>query len=386
MKGLEYSYCYILFTLYLIILVLIESNYKIRRRDIMWLTIPAYLFFFGLRGFVGSDYYNYYLFFENLPVPGDTDFWREAFVQKFEVGFTFYTLLVKSIWNNYFFFIFINTLIDIWLLSRFIRNYSKYYAFPLLIFMVMNGIMFEIDFLRNMKSILLFMLSIRYIEEKKFGKFLFLNLIGVTFHISALLYIPLYFFINKPFPVKLFWILFITSNLLFLLKIPYLATILVPLSQLLGGRVAGLVQAYFMLSEAEFYTVSLGYAERLFTACIITYFYKQLIAAHKHNLIFINSLFYYLILFYFFGEVKLITTRVPYLFFFAYAVLIPQIYFMIQRKLGRQLFILGIIFYSVLKINGLTGNILYKYDNILFEYQRFEDRNFYRDNLEQFIL
>lgn len=351
---------------------------KNEKRIIFFLSF-LYILILSLKGYVGYDWANYLSYYEKVPLLSDSNFLYTFNNLPYEYGFNFYVTFVKNCFDNYFFFTFVNSVINIVLITAFIRRYSDFYAFSLLVFLVMGGLIFEIDFLRNMKSILLFLLSIRYIESKRFLPYIAINLIGFLFHSSSLVYIPLFFFINKTFRLKIFWIFFLIGNVFFLFQIPFLKYIISPIAEIIGGRIAFLSALYFEYSNDSSYGISIGYLERVSTAILITVFYSRLVTQKAYNLIFINALLYYLVVFFFFGEMRMITLRVPYLFFFSYSILLPQIYQLIHRKINRQLLLLIICLYSILKIHGLTSALMYNYDNILFNTETKEERLLNRD-------
>lgn len=384
-NSIENAYPYILFILLIFAFWSFELKYKKTRKLEQFTLISLsliYIFFLGFRGFVGYDFYNYYTEYWNpLPIVGESHFWTTFFSNNYiDLGFKFYLLIIKNIWNNYSFFIFINTSIDWLLIVYFLRRYTTYYSFSLMIFLVMGGLIFEIDFIRNFKSILLFILSLKYIEKQKATPFFILNLLGFSFHSSALIYFPFYYFISKK--INFYWYLplYICSNILFLFHIPFLKYILLPLSNLLGEGVSILVARYFENGNFSSYGFSIGYIERTSVALLCFYFYKQFLA-NKRNLISINFLLYYLLLFLLSGEVREVTLRLPYLFFFSYAVVIPQIYILAKKKISKQLLITTILIYSVFKVYGLVGLDIYQYENILIgKYKSIEERQLIKDD------
>lgn len=376
-NSLFNAFPYILFIAFIGLWGTFEFKYKRNEKLIRFLLISYtifFLFFLGLRGYVGYDFYNYYTeFWSPLPVIGESSFgetfWENGIV---DVGFRFYMLIIKNVWNNYSFFIFINTLIDWLFIAYFLKKYTKYISISFVVFLVMGGLIFEIDFIRNFKSILLFMYSMKYIEKRRFLPFLLINLLGCSFHISALLYIPFYFLADKRINLRVYWPLFVFANILFICHIPFLKYLLVPLAQVVGGAILMITERYFNDSSTS-YGLSIGYIERVSIAFLCSYYYNQF-TGNKSNLINANLLLYYLLLFFLFGEIRMVALRLPYLFFFSYAVIIPLIYELMHKKIHRQLFILSIIVYSVFKIYGLTGLGMYQYENILFDHQTIEER------------
>lgn len=383
-NSLLNAFPYIFFVAFIGLWGTFEFRYKRSERLARFLLTSymfLFLFFLGLRGYVGYDFYNYYMeFWQPLPILGDKSFW-EIFLgnDMVDIGFRFYMLVIKNIWNNYSFFIFINALIDWLFIAYFLKRYTKYISISFVIFMVMGGLIFEIDFIRNFKSILLFVYSIKYIEKRRFLPFFLINLLGCSFHISALLYIPFYFLANRQINLRIYWCLFIGANILFICQIPFLRYILLPLANMMGGVVLFIIERYFNDFSTS-YGLSIGYIERVSVALLCSYYYRSF-TNNRLYLINANLLLYYLLLFFLFGEIRMVTLRLPYLFFFSYAVIIPLIYELMHKKLHRQIFLISIIIYSFLKIYGLTGLGMYQYENILFEHQTIEEREMQKKDI-----
>lgn len=106
------SYPYIIVSCILAFLYLGESG-KIKDlspRSSINIALFLTLCFIGLRGFVLTDYINYYPFYVNLP---KLDKINSVDLMRFEPGFVIYSSLIKTIGFNYFGWVFINSLIDL---------------------------------------------------------------------------------------------------------------------------------------------------------------------------------------------------------------------------------------------------------------------------------
>ena len=115
---MQYSYIYTL--PYIIILLILYYLYRREQNHKRFAKQGA--FFIGLRGFVASDYASYYPFFEELPTLSKLEF-NSLYSEGFEFGFIFYSSIIKTIYPDFFFWVFINTLVDLsvfyWLFQRF---------------------------------------------------------------------------------------------------------------------------------------------------------------------------------------------------------------------------------------------------------------------------
>ena len=182
-----------------------SSSSVIKKNENTFFFFLSFLFvivcFFGLRGFVFTDWINYYYHYETIP----NDF--KTFIgfinnpkNSSEVGYYFFQFICKQISKNYFFLQFCSSVVDTLILVFFFRDLNPRNLF-LCVFCIapFKGLEIEINLLRNSKAIFLFLYSLKYIygEKKSFVNYFFINLIGCTFHLSAILYLPLYFILGQ---------------------------------------------------------------------------------------------------------------------------------------------------------------------------------------------
>ena len=339
------------------------------RRYINFVVIIVYILFFGFRGFIGWDWTNYYLFFKNLDASN---------LKGFELGFVYYTYLIKSLFHTYQVYILISTIIDVILLNIFFKRYlnEKYYALGLVVFICFSGFILETDLMRNVKSILLFMISLKYIENKSFVKFLALNIVGVLFHWSSLVFLPLYFFFQKPISLKLFLIVFIVGNIIFMFNIPYIKPLILFVSKIFGGEIQVKIANYFANDlYSKSYALSIGYFFRQFITIFVLFYYERIIKHSKSSIIFINSFFILIVLYLYFAEVSIAVQRLSIMFSYSFFILIPVLLELIKPISTRYILMFILTTYILIKVNVLSDNILYKYDNSLFgEVQSYKDR------------
>lgn len=399
--SLTYSLPYIAFLLFLVSMLMLEFRLLRQNRNIQlvrWSVIGGYLFFFGLRGYIFSDWSIYAPLFEKIPTlwNGESmntfdqnfmdDFSTDAQTGKagMEKGFIYFILLFKSIIPNYHAFIFFNVLVDVVLLDLFFRRYSPYYTLSFILFITFGGIIMECDLLRNFKAIILFLVSIKYLEERKPLPFFVLNTIGFLFHSTAIIFFPLYFFLHKEFPTWLMWAIFILGNIIFLLKISYIQPVLLSLADAIGGRLAVQVRLYFVLEEYNSpYGISIGYIERIITYVLLLFHHQKLKEKNPQNKLFINAYVLYFFTFFFLSEITIAVERLTLLFIFSYWILYPLFYQFIKEIANKIVFMIIFTSFSVLKITTLTQAPLTKYDNLLFGIENYEIRKDRFDNFYQ---
>lgn len=345
---------------------------KHKKLAIRW-TYFFLLTFIGLRGFVASDYFNYYLFFQNLPHLFDLQF-ENLYDNGFEFGFVLYSSLVKTIMPNYHCWVFFNALIDLSIFYWLFHRFSPSIVLSFIIFIAIQGLVLEFNLYRNVKAIDCFLLSIPYLKERKIIPYFLLNLLGTTFHLSSFIYLPLYFVLTQQIPKIIIWSTFIIVNLMMFLKISITEQILNLLFPIIGiEQIENKLIGYYGNSFEE-YGLSIGYIERTFTFILFSVNNKKLVDKQTYNRIFYNCYFLYYIIFQLFFDVIVFVDRIPTLFVFSYWILYPNTVSLIQKKINKQLLISFIILLCLFKTILYSSYIMNMYDNLLWGIRSFEER------------
>lgn len=381
MEIISYKYAipYLIFLGYLLVLMFIEFGNINKQQDpkfVRKFLLVGFLIFIGLRGFVYGDVINYKRWFERSPTLFSDDFQKYVGSLSLNFGFTFLMILVKTIWNNYLFFQFVLAVIQLILLDIVIRRYSKYYVMPFLFFYIFGGLFFYVNLIRQFTVVCCFLCSIKYIEKPNLIKYLIVNLIGAAIHFSALIYIPLYFILNKKIPLILFWCLFIIGNILFLAKIDFIKVIFDKIVYLLPGKLAFVVKAYAVKDKLAFFApdfnLSLGYFERAVSFIVLMLFYPVFYQQGFSRILY-NTMLLFLFCFYYFAGFNDLMNRLMLLFIFFYWFLFPQLYKRINYE-KKCLFLVIFIFLGISKTIQSNNSIMARYDNILFGVESIEER------------
>lgn len=364
-----YSLPYILFTLYLCVLMFVEF-YCIKTNKGIVLTrqiaIISFVLFFGLRYFVGYDIGMYYWNFTNLPTIFDIT--PSILKNKFEIGWVLYTILCKTIFVNFEIFVFINVLIDGIILNEVIKRYSKYYVLGLIIFIGYYGFIYEVEQLRNAKAVLIFLYSLRYAERREPWKYMLLNVIGMSFHTSAIVYLLVYPFLNKESEQKHRIIILAVCLVIFLFRIPIItATYDFFINISLGHIKERLITyKYAQLQQGLPLKLSISSLSTIFSYLLLTLVgYNRLTEENKTNNLFINLFILYAVCHLCFYEIGVLSTRVSALFIFAYVVLYPNLIASLETKTNKLLLVGLITLCSIGRLHIQTSQSqLYKYETI----------------------
>lgn len=379
----------------LMIVLIMESlclyNIKKQRRSVRVNTVTRIsylrvtyfimLVFIGLRGFVYTDFMNYYPFFNHLDISDYIDV--SALGNMYEPGFVLYSYICKLLFDNYFVWNFISAVIDLSLLYVFIKRYSPYHLLSVAIFIVMGFTALEFNVLRNAKAIFIFLLGLKYLESRNLKKYSLYILVAMTFHLSAIFYWPLYFILHKRWNRSLLLTIFIvglivclTNNLFFVNFI--LDNVLVGFSD----------QEIKMFSNAfvdDGSRISIGLLERVITFLLMLYFYdKRISRNHCKQYVFSNMFVLFYMVWMFFSSMPTLLQRMNYLFIPCYWILYPQWIAYARRKRGvclikARFLKTGLVLFLVLKTVVGTDPTL-KYENLLTGISTYNQRVVYTYN------
>lgn len=370
--GLPYFLFFVLFLIFFLFGEIkysginVSSSRKSNRELTLFLLICTFAFFIGMRGYVNTDWVNYSKIFKIMDVDSSKNY--------FEPGFNMIMRFSKKIYDNYFLFVFVSSMVDCFLFYEAFKNEKNIFLCFVFFYIFSGagaGFRLEFNLMRNVKSILIFAISLKYVVSKNWLRYLFLNLIGILFHISSILYLPVYFFLRKRFSKKLLLIIFFIGNIIFLLQIHWVSSIISNLGAFLPGKLGDLINTYLNIDvySSEF-GISIGYLERFFTFFLVLHFYGR---CEDKEIPLYNSLFIYLFIYLFCSEMNILLSRVAILFIVGYWFVFPNIYYRLSKS-NKSLYLLILIAYSFMKLIMMDNPLFFTYDNILFSHGSYQER------------
>ncbi|MEG0817728.1 EpsG family protein, partial [Cetobacterium sp.] len=288
----------------------------------------------------------------------------------YEKGYMIYTTFIAGIYRNYIFYQLITGTIDIVVLYYIFKKYCKFPILTFAIFFSIQGLQMEVELLRNMKAIILFLISIKYIEERKIFPFLLLNFMGITFHWSALVYLPMYYILNFKYNKKFIVSVFILGSICYVFDIKILANLLEKLEFITSGPLKEKILNYRSILPVEsFRGLNLFYFERL-VLFFIAYFYEK-------NNILKNSAYIWISIFLFTSELSIVSVRIGILFIYSVWIIFSRGVEIENKKISYSLlsvilFLCGFRLHNNLNFPG--NKINYRYQNAIFNKLDYEKR------------
>ena len=364
---------------YLILVALLEvcallvaapsASGKIRLQSTI-VAVTVFFVFFAFRGFIMSDWIVYYPYFVHCSW-SDIYTYTIGSVVAFEPGYTILNLVCRSLFDDYFFFQFVVCTIDTVLLLRFLRQRVDNIPLALTLFVVFSGLGIICNLMRNFIAILLFLNALPFLEERRPVPYFLMCLLAATFHMTALVYLPLYFFFHRSFNKWIYLGIFIGCNVVFLAKISIVMALLSYSG--LDEQMSEKVKVYTELfSNAS--VLSIGYLERLGTGLLVFCYYDRLKEINPRNAVIINALLVYFMAFFLFSEFEILSQRSGYLFVFSYWVIWIDLMKCFAIPGNRKLFVAFVMFYCLLKTWSMTQFPDMEYDNVLTGHKSYQER------------
>ena len=323
--------------------------------------------FIGLKGYIYGDWIIYKQMFSEAPSLFESagrikSFLHYEHFSSIEHGFLLWMIICKTITNNYLLFQSISFIIDYIIIVYLLREYlGEYWIIGVCFYYLFGLLSMEVVYLRNIKALLLFIYSIRYINNN-FLKYVLINILACFFHLSSIIYFPLYFILSKKWNRKLLLGIFIIGNILYLGQISITRNIFVFIAKMIN---IPKLDFYLESGYGKSNGITIGFLERFFTFILFYKMYPKVNIRDKDILF--NCGYIYMILNFIFFDFYIISGRFGSIFVFSYWFLFPAIYKTINNKENKYLFFLILLFYGILKIYANTNRPWCMYNNILNE-------------------
>lgn len=160
-------------------------------------SIPFLLLFLisGIRYGVGQDYFGTYVYTFERILNGCSNI-------RIDFGFYLINKIIILFGGSFQWVFIITSFIINYFICKSIYEQSKNKMLSLFIYICGTLYFFSMNGVRQTIALSLFYYSLKYIKDRNFTKYVFINLIALTVHNSAIIFFPLYFILNKKFSKK----------------------------------------------------------------------------------------------------------------------------------------------------------------------------------------
>lgn len=181
-----------------IVLIVLFASYSYNSKKYLALSFLTLFIFLAIRFDFGNDYMNYYNYFKtvhNASLKDLLDFSNYNIMGFREIGYTW----LNRLFPNFFIMIAILSLFTCLIYYQIIVAHVTPNLFWLSLFILVFDpglILVQSSAIRQTIAVCIFIYSIKFLIEKNFWKYIILVLLASSFHLSALILLPLYFIVT----------------------------------------------------------------------------------------------------------------------------------------------------------------------------------------------
>lgn len=317
--------------------------------------------FAGFRGNIEPDYLNY------------ADIYKESIVTSrnntdIELGYFYFNKVLNYLGFGFQWVVFLMAAITIGIKAYFFKKYSPNYIFSLLLFYCSVYFLYDFIVIRQAFALSLFFVALPYLLERQFIKYFVIILCASTIHISALVLLPFYFFLNKNFNVIILYSVIIICVYMNLteIKVPLLSY----LSNVFPIPDASLSKMYTYSLEEEYASIS----NKQILFALLFVFFKNKLPTNKMTNLLVNLYVFGILLATLLNEIPQFAFRTKAYFLWTDVILMVLIIQHIAKKyklLKLLLYLIVAIIYSFTMSNFLES--VAKRGNYIFPYKTFFD-------------
>jgi hypothetical protein len=336
---------YIITLLFIFVFGLLELRLKLTVTQRNWLVFFLYVMIviqIGLRWKTGTDWEPYLDNFQN------TDKYSTVLINAligYEIGYGTFVFLIKKIFDSYSVFLLLHALIFYWGIFRMAKKYSPYFYISLMFFYATNLGMVGSN--RQLLAIIICLLSLEYVFERKPFKFFLTVGAAFLFHTSAFLFV-VYYFLNRNFKKVTVALVLIISFVIGKTELPFL--LFSNFGGLLGELAVSKTAVYLeggkdILAEASLSVF--GLIKRLLFIAIFTYNYSFLSKRLTYYKVLYNGYIFGMVIYFLFASSLLIIVNRGALYFNIMESLLISCQFLIFYKSWER----GFVFFILLLIS-----------------------------------
>jgi hypothetical protein len=339
---------FVIFIILFVFSVLEISNINIRSNQILvslsWLILVVVA---GTRYETGADWdmYNYYFqqtnSIGNFMITGNTGLYGI----NIEFGYFLLCSILKQFGFGIQFLFFIVVLFNVTIITKALKHYTQYVVVGLWLYYCFLYVTVEFSLIRQALAVSICFYAFRFVVSKEWVKYFLFIFIAFSFHRSALVMFPLYFFFKTRFSNKTILILVISGSLLMLLKIKWLYSSILFVSGIFGD--AFYQRALFYMNSGVFgVSRTVGVTFFFLTFLLLLFMWKRKeIESKKYGNLFFNIFVVYLVIFYYLYEFYEISVRFNLYFMFSLVVLFPYLLEMFKKQSNRIIIIVFLAMY-----------------------------------------
>ena len=237
--------------------------------------------------------------------------------------------------------------------SIFLYSYNK--VFSLLIYFCFVYLMLDMSGMRHAVAENIFFYSIQFIQKRKLIQYLLFIALAISFHLSAIILLPVYFIVNKLISTKVMCFTVGLGLLVFLFNIKFigfLSDILLSIFNdgVIGSKIITYTTVPSLVKTRPFSLEMLIYLVFFIT---LSLFRKKISLDEKFSNIFINLIWIHLLLCFYLFELYDVSVRLAIFFIIGYVVLLPNLSHQVNLKTNKLIIAMVVCLFSFLPKRGI---------------------------------
>ena len=245
---------------------------------------------------------------------------------------------------------------------------TKYYYPLLCIYLGYVYLTLNMSGIRQATAVGIVLYSLYYLQAKKKWQYFLCILGAATFHYSVLVFIPLYFFLNKRFSLRVVYIWVGVGFLFYILRIDLVSTLIIRIAEIFNNPVIAKLIFYITETSENSSSISVKFLINIVLLIFISFRYEQLIQKNKFSIISFNLFFLYVLLGEFFWNTGDVIIRMQHYFIIGFIILYPEYVELFNIKSNRIIlysfiFVVSIISSNPIFLEGEGGKAYNPYQN-----------------------
>lgn len=339
---------YIITVLLIFVFGFVDLRLKLTDSQRNWLVFSLYVVIvlqIGLRWETGTDWKAYLVNFETSD---DYNIVLLNSLTGFEIGYGTFAFIIKKLFDSYSVFLFLHAAIFYWIVFRTAKKYSPYFFISFMYFYATNlGV---VGSNRQLLAVVICLLSLEFVFERKPFKFLATIGIATLFHTTAFLF-GIYYFLNRNFKTVTVVSVLIISFIIGKTSLPFL--VFSKFGGIFGELAASKTVAYSdkaqdSLADAGF--TAFGLIKRLLFVAIFTYNYSILTKRLSYYKVLYNGYVFGMVIYFLFaGSLLILISRGALYFNIMECFLISCQFLLLYKRVDKGylyfvLFLISILF------------------------------------------
>lgn len=302
-------------------------------KALLFVSSIVLILFAGFRGNIEPDYINYKGIF-------DRSTFESLISLDVEIGYYILNKIIFFFGLQFQWVLFFMAFLSIGVKIIFFKNNSPNFLFSLLLFYCSVFFLYDFIAIRQALALSFFFLAIPYLFKRNLIKYFVTILLASTIHVSAILLLPLYFFLNLNYPsILLYLVVFFCYYLnYFEIKVHFLNNFSSIIS--LPTNTIDKLDIYSL--EEEFASVS----NKQFLFALIFIFYKNKLSNYRRASLYINIFVFGILIATLFNEIPQFAYRSKAYFLWTDVLLVV----MIIHNVAKKSMIIKIVLYLIVAI------------------------------------